>query len=142
MTKEIQMASVRFTKNDMAKYPFLKENTEHIRKLDLKIEDLRQAGRNCRQCETCGSDYKLTVHHIDGNPFDNGLENLQVLCWHCHLLFHEPSEAGVHEELEGTKSDFDNLDNPETRRFHGIVEEDIPTEHDEDFSEEPEESEE
>ena len=56
--------------------------------------------------------------------------------------FHEPSEAGVHEELEGTKSDFDNLDNPETRRFHGIVEEDIPAEHDEDFSEEPEESEE
>lgn len=103
---------------------------------------LRQAGRNCRQCETCGSDYKLTVHHIDGNPFNNSLENLQVLCWHCHLLFHEPSEAGVHEELEGTKSDFDNLDNPETRRFHGIVEEDIPTEHDEDFSEEPEESEE
>ena len=40
MTKEIQMTSVRFTKNDMAKYPFLKENTEHIRKLDLKIEDL------------------------------------------------------------------------------------------------------
>jgi len=40
MTKEIQMTSVRFTKNDMAKYPFLKENTGHIRKLDLKIEDL------------------------------------------------------------------------------------------------------
>ena len=43
MTKEIQMTSVRFTKNDMAKYPFLKENTEHIRKLDLKIEDLASA---------------------------------------------------------------------------------------------------
>ena len=37
------MTSVRFTKNDMAKYPFLKENTEHIRKLDLKIEDLASA---------------------------------------------------------------------------------------------------
>lgn len=43
MTKEIQMTSVRFTKNDMAKYPFLKENTEYIRKLDLKIEDLVSA---------------------------------------------------------------------------------------------------
>jgi DNA primase large subunit len=43
MTKEIQMTSIRFTKNDMAKYPFLKENAEHIRKLDLKIEDLASA---------------------------------------------------------------------------------------------------
>jgi len=34
------MTSVRFTKNDMAKYPFLKENAEYIRKLYLKIEDL------------------------------------------------------------------------------------------------------
>jgi hypothetical protein len=43
MTKEIQMTSARFTKNDMAKYPFLKENTEYIRKLHLKIEDLASA---------------------------------------------------------------------------------------------------
>ena len=99
---------------------------------------LRQAGRNCKECETCSSDYELTIHHIDGNPFNNSLENLQVLCWHCHLLFHEPSEAGVHDELEGTKNDFDNLDDPEIRKFYGIVEEDIPNTHDEDFSDEPE----
>lgn len=34
------MTSARFTKNDMARYPFLKENTEYIKKLNLKIEDL------------------------------------------------------------------------------------------------------
>ncbi|MEM3442684.1 MAG: DNA primase large subunit PriL [Candidatus Bathyarchaeia archaeon] len=31
---------VVFTKNDIAKYPFLKEATEHVKKLDLKIEDI------------------------------------------------------------------------------------------------------
>jgi DNA primase large subunit len=31
---------VKFTKNDLAKYPFLKENTEYIKTLNLKIEDL------------------------------------------------------------------------------------------------------
>mgnify|MGYP001145661668 FL=1 len=34
------MAAVKFTKNDLARYPFLKETTEYVKKLDLKIEDL------------------------------------------------------------------------------------------------------
>ena len=29
------MTPTRFTKNDMAKYPFLKENTDYIKKLNL-----------------------------------------------------------------------------------------------------------
>jgi DNA primase large subunit len=36
----MQMATPRFAKNDLARYPFLKENTEYVRKLNLKIEDL------------------------------------------------------------------------------------------------------
>jgi DNA primase large subunit len=36
----MQLAEVKFTKNDLAKYPFLKETTEYVKKLDLKIEDL------------------------------------------------------------------------------------------------------
>lgn len=31
---------VKFTQNDLAKYPFLKETAEHLKLLDLKIEDL------------------------------------------------------------------------------------------------------
>jgi DNA primase large subunit len=34
------MSSVRFTKTDLAKYPFLKESSEYVRKLNLKVEDL------------------------------------------------------------------------------------------------------
>jgi DNA primase large subunit len=36
----MQHAVARFTKNDLAKYPFLKETTDYVKKLDLKVEDL------------------------------------------------------------------------------------------------------
>ena len=36
----MQLATTKFTKNDLAKYPFLKETTKYVKKLDLKIEDL------------------------------------------------------------------------------------------------------
>jgi len=36
----MQLATIKFTKNDYAKYPFLKETTDFIRRLDLKIENL------------------------------------------------------------------------------------------------------
>jgi DNA primase large subunit len=36
----MQMETVRFTQNDLAKYPFLKETAEYMKKLGLKIEDL------------------------------------------------------------------------------------------------------
>ena len=68
-------------------------------------EVLRQAGRNLCVCARCGSDYKITIHHKDGNPFNNSLENLEVLCWNCHLVLHDPLEEGVHDEMEGTKTD-------------------------------------
>jgi DNA primase large subunit len=36
----MQMIVSQFTKNDLAKYPFLKESTEYVKKLNLKVEDL------------------------------------------------------------------------------------------------------
>ena len=38
------MASAGFTKNDLAKYPFLKETVEYIKPLDLQIDDLASMG--------------------------------------------------------------------------------------------------
>jgi transposase-like protein len=43
-----------------------------------------------RQCETCKNEtwlnqpIKLELHHIDGNPRNNSLNNLQILCPNCH----------------------------------------------------------
>jgi DNA primase large subunit len=36
----MHLETIQFTKNDLAKYPFLKESIEYVKKLDLKIEDL------------------------------------------------------------------------------------------------------
>jgi DNA primase large subunit len=38
------MESAGFTKNDLAKYPFLKETAEYIQPLDLQIDDLTSMG--------------------------------------------------------------------------------------------------
>ena len=43
-----------------------------------------------RKCECCGlsqwrgQDIPLQVHHIDGNHYNNELNNLQILCPNCH----------------------------------------------------------
>jgi hypothetical protein len=36
----MQLEPVEFTKNDLAKYPFLKKTAGHVKKLGLKIEEL------------------------------------------------------------------------------------------------------
>ena len=42
------------------------------------------------RCETCGvSEWRdkplpLALHHVNGDPLDNRLENLQLLCPNCH----------------------------------------------------------
>lgn len=35
-------------------------------------------------CTECGSTERLQVDHIDGDPTNNVLENLRVLCEPCH----------------------------------------------------------
>jgi 5-methylcytosine-specific restriction endonuclease McrA len=40
---------------------------------------------NGRRCADCGrSDLPLEVHHVNRDPTDNRLANLQVLCRDCH----------------------------------------------------------
>ncbi len=44
LAKNLQAAGASFTKNDLAKYPFLKETAEYIKPLNLQIDDLTSAG--------------------------------------------------------------------------------------------------
>ena len=39
-------------------------------------------------CEMCGAKSNLHVHHVNGNPANNSMPNLQVLCASCHLKLH------------------------------------------------------
>ena len=46
------------------------------------------------QCENCGTRRgRLDVHHLDGNPLNNDLANLKVLCRSCHLRQHKKRAA-------------------------------------------------
>lgn len=67
----------------------LKENTSY--KSAYLKERLIKEGLKKERCERCKKRYndlgeKLTLelHHINGNHYDNRLENLQILCTDCH----------------------------------------------------------
>ena len=40
-----------------------------------------------------GLELPLELHHINGNHYDNRLENLQILCPNCHAI--QPGNAGA-----------------------------------------------
>lgn len=67
----------------------LKENTNF--KTDTLKYRLVKEGLKQWKCEKCGNEgvwegeeLVLELHHINGNHYDNRLENLQILCPNCH----------------------------------------------------------
>jgi Zn finger protein HypA/HybF involved in hydrogenase expression len=64
----------------------------------LKIKLLRD-GLKKHKCEKCGKTIwlgqpiPLELHHIDGDRFNNELENLKLLCPNCHAL--EDNNSGA-----------------------------------------------
>lgn len=64
------------------KSPYAKS---HIIKLKLIEDGLKE--HKCEKCDLKEWNNKpipLELHHIDGNRFNNNLENLQILCPNCH----------------------------------------------------------
>ena len=69
---------------------------------DLKAR-LFAAGLKKRECELCGwakmsEDGRIPVEldHINGDPSDNRLENLRIVCPNCHSL--QPTHRGLNKK--------------------------------------------
>lgn len=57
------------------------------------------------ECYRCGKEAEL-IHHIDENPHNNLIENLQPLCDSCHKTHHHTGAirpAGTGEKIAATK---------------------------------------
>ena len=45
--------------------------------------------KNTCQCQICKASGKTEIHHINGNPKDNDLRNLGIVCSYCHFAIHD-----------------------------------------------------
>lgn len=61
----------------------LVENSSHLNTNSLKLRLIKN-GLKEYKCELCGNKEIVELHHINGNPTDNRIENLQLLCPNCH----------------------------------------------------------
>jgi transposase-like protein len=67
------------------------ESCDIVNSHKLRIK-LIEDGIKEHRCENCGLDkwlenkISLELHHIDGNRFNNQLNNLQILCPNCHSI--------------------------------------------------------
>ena len=55
---------------------------------------------HCERCGHDGSESRLDVHHKNRDKHDHRLENLEILCHHCHMIEHrnEIGWAKYHEK--------------------------------------------
>lgn len=61
--------------------------TSHRLRLRILEEGIKEHKcENCQLTEWMGVPIPLQLHHIDGNHYNNSLENLQLLCPNCHSL--------------------------------------------------------
>lgn len=80
-------------------------------------------------CELCGKP-GMDVHHLDGNPLNNSLDNLKRLCRSCHIKTHRSKKCGLdfcqrkHKGLgycEMHLNRFKKYGNPLFSKINGVI---------------------
>lgn len=102
-------------KDETAVYPLkeLLDNNVKIKSNTLKHK-LFANGLKENRCEICGLEGKevtLELHHINGDHFDNRIENLQILCPNCHSKTPNYRRKNGHTRKQIKSEDFKDLSN-------------------------------
>lgn len=61
-----------------------RRNRSHIKGRLVQLGLLEDACAECGATTWLGQPLSLHLHHVNGDPHDNRLENLQILCPNCH----------------------------------------------------------
>jgi len=67
---------------------YLTYEKEHIMRVAFRRTKLYKSLMDMAFCFRCGKINNLCTHHIDKNPLNNALENIQILCRFHHSLLH------------------------------------------------------
>jgi len=67
---------------------YLTYEKDHIGRIKFRRSLLYKSIRDMGFCFKCGTTSDLCVHHIDKNPINNDLGNIQILCRFHHSLLH------------------------------------------------------
>lgn len=59
--------------------------------LSVKQKNARKLRKS--ECEECGSEDQLQIHHKDRNHFNDNLSNLRTLCNSCHQTLHQEEDG-------------------------------------------------
>ena len=82
--KDPPKQGAKVTLEDVFSGKYLYKNSDSLRRRFIK-----EGYKECK-CEICGNSewlgkpINLQLHHINGDHFDNHLDNLQILCPNCH----------------------------------------------------------
>lgn len=72
-------------------------------------KEYRCENPNCGISDWNGQPIKLEIHHINGDHYDNRLENLQLLCPNCHSQTDTYARRNINRKGLHTVKDFEKL---------------------------------